>query len=521
LDTKNNRIRKVASSGMITTVAGNGTASYTGDGGPATSAELNDPQGLAIDAAGDIYVTDSVDSVVRIVNAAGIITTVAGNGTAGGSGDNGPAIDAELDYPTGVAIDSAGNLYISAPLGPAPPSMRQVNTSTSALNFGNISAGSTNTQTVALLNIGNAPLTFTAPASGHNPGISIGFTQDSSSTCPQLSASSPAFALSPGTTCNLVIDFMAAAAGTVTGTAAISDNSLNANSIQTVQLSGVAQTVATTTTINVATPTVGQTQVSATVLATAGTAMPAGSVVFTVDGAVQPAVALNASAVATLPSTVSNALAAGSHTIDAVYTSSSAEFGNSNASRIFSVAAVPPSLTVAPGSMSLTVVAGGSVTDTLTATSVGGYSGALQFSCSNLPQNASCTFQPASLTVSGSSGPQKTVLTIQTAGNTAELGRHASSAETTLLSAAFWSPGFVAIVLAGRRRRPGSRSFYWMVLLALVTVSGATIGCGGGPTAKSTTPVTPVTPAGTSTVQISATASGSTVQFFTLTLTVQ
>ena len=207
LDTKNNRIRKVAvESGMITPVAGNGTAGYTGDGGPAASAEVNAPQGLAINAAGDLYLTDSADNVVRMVNGAGIITTVAGNGTAGGSGDNGPAIDAELQYPTGVAIDSAGNLYISAPLGPASPSMRLVNTSTSALNFGNTSPGSTNTQTVAVMNIGNSPLAFATPASGQNPSISNGFTQDSSSSCPELTPGSPASTLSAGVSCNLVID---------------------------------------------------------------------------------------------------------------------------------------------------------------------------------------------------------------------------------------------------------------------------------------------------------------------------
>ena len=103
-----------------------------------------------------------------------------------------------------------------------------------------------------------------------------------------------------------------------------------------------------------ATPNFGQTQLSATVLATAGTAVPVGTVVFTVDGAVQPAVALNGSAVAMLPSAISNALAVGSHTIAAVYSSSSVEFGTSNATRIFSVAqAIPPTVTISPSTTSL------------------------------------------------------------------------------------------------------------------------------------------------------------------------
>jgi hypothetical protein len=533
LDTKNNRIRKVAAvSGMITTVAGDGTAGYTGDGGPATSAEVNTPQGLAIDAAGDLYLTDTVSNVVRMVNGAGIITTVAGNGTAGGSGDNGPAIDAELQYPTGVAIDSAGNLYISAPLGPASPSMRLVNTSTSALNFGNTSPGSTNTQTVAVMNIGNAPLTFATPASGQNPSISSGFAQDSSSSCPQLSAGSPAATLSAGAGCNLVIDFMPVAAGSSTGTASINDNDLNANTVQTVQLTGSAQTVLTTTTINVATPNFGQTQVSATVLATAGTAAPVGTVVFTVDGSVQPAVTLNVSAVATLPSPVSDALAVGSHTIAAVYTSSSAEFGTSNATRIFSVAqAIPPTVTIAPSTTSLTVSAGSSVTDTLTLTPVGGYTGTLQFSCTNLPQNATCSFQPSTVTLTGAGGPQTVVATIQTAGGTAELRlANPTPAQNGPVSPAvvFWGSGLLTMALATKKRRRFLRSYHLPVLLALLAGSGLMIACGGGgsasqSTAPPTAPTSPssVTPAGTSTVQIAASNSGTKVQSFTVTLTVQ
>jgi trimeric autotransporter adhesin len=110
--------------GDIYSVAGNGTAGYSGDGGPATSAELDDPYGVAVDAAGNLVIADSGNERVRVVAAstgtfygqkmtAGDIYTVAGNGTAGYSGDGGPATSAELDDPDGVAVDGAGNLVIA------------------------------------------------------------------------------------------------------------------------------------------------------------------------------------------------------------------------------------------------------------------------------------------------------------------------------------------------------------------------------------------------------------------------
>ncbi len=111
-DSGNNRIRKVTPGGIISTVAGNGTAGYGGDGGPATSAELNNPTSVAMDGAGSLYIADTGNNRIRSVSPGGTITTVAGNGTAGSSGDGGPATKAEFYYPAGVAVDGAGNLYI-------------------------------------------------------------------------------------------------------------------------------------------------------------------------------------------------------------------------------------------------------------------------------------------------------------------------------------------------------------------------------------------------------------------------
>jgi uncharacterized protein (TIGR03437 family) len=109
-DSENYRVRKV-SNGVITTVAGNGTPGHSGDSGPATNAQLNGVSGIAVDSAGNLYIADEFNNRVRKVSN-GVITTVAGDGTPGFSGDSGPAISAELNGPSAVAVDSAGNLYI-------------------------------------------------------------------------------------------------------------------------------------------------------------------------------------------------------------------------------------------------------------------------------------------------------------------------------------------------------------------------------------------------------------------------
>ena len=112
-DASNNRVRMVNTSGVITEIAGNGFAGWAGDGGPATAAEFSNPSGFAMDRAGNFYVADQYNHVVRKINTAGIITTIAGShGVSGFSGDGGPATAAKFDRPYGLSFDSFGNLYI-------------------------------------------------------------------------------------------------------------------------------------------------------------------------------------------------------------------------------------------------------------------------------------------------------------------------------------------------------------------------------------------------------------------------
>ena len=112
-DTEDNVVREITPDGVIHLIAGNGTEGDHGQGGPAVHAELDSPQGVAVNGQGDVFIADTYNDVVREVTPRGFISTYAGNGNPGYRGDNGPAGKAELSSPTGLALDSSGNLYIA------------------------------------------------------------------------------------------------------------------------------------------------------------------------------------------------------------------------------------------------------------------------------------------------------------------------------------------------------------------------------------------------------------------------
>ncbi len=112
-DFSNHRVRRIGVDGIITTIAGTGSGAFGGDGGPAAQAQLSAPAGLAMDANGNLYVADSGNHRVRKIDSTGVITTVAGTGEKGFAGDGGPAVNAQLASPIDVAIDLNGNLYIA------------------------------------------------------------------------------------------------------------------------------------------------------------------------------------------------------------------------------------------------------------------------------------------------------------------------------------------------------------------------------------------------------------------------
>lgn len=238
-DFGNDVIRKVAANGTITTVAGMYITAvgipeggYDGDGGPATKAQLNSPRGIALDAADDLYIADGSNCVVREVTAGGTITTVAGDHAAGcgSSGNGGPATSAQFTFLAGVALDASGNLYISDSVADA---IRKVDVSDApSLAFTSTKVGTVSaSQDVVIENRGNASLDITRISIAAN--FILGGSLTSCADSGQLLAS--------GMSCILGIEFAPQEPGTVKGTVTLTDNSLNAGkATQQINLSGIS-----------------------------------------------------------------------------------------------------------------------------------------------------------------------------------------------------------------------------------------------------------------------------------------
>ena len=257
-DTGDNRVREVAwtygaapQQRFISTVAGTGNAcgggsQACGDGSIATSASLNAPRAIVVDAGGNLYVADTGDSRIRAVAAASkMISTISGTGVAGFSGDNGSATIATLNQPRGISMDAIGNLILA---DTANNRIRKVNVTSSAFTFASTPYGATSSdspQTAILSNIGNTGLTFPIPSSGQNPSIASNFLFSStpSDACPVVtSSSSSPGSLPSGQNCTLPISFVPQQIGSITGSLVITDTALNNNSgvTQTIALRGTA-----------------------------------------------------------------------------------------------------------------------------------------------------------------------------------------------------------------------------------------------------------------------------------------
>ena len=264
-DTNNNLIRVVnAATGIISVVAGNGSYGYAGDGGLAVNASFASPMAVRVDAAGDLYIADFANSVIRQTSAAtGVISTIAGTGTSGYSGDGGLSTNARLATPTDLALTSTGNLFV---VDNGNNVIRQLPLSLTAVNFPNAIVGTvTSTQTLMLLNSGNQPMSVT--------GLTL------SSPFRSIAGNCTAGSVLPvGGTCYLDLEFSPIAAGSVSTNLSFADNSLNVSGTTLVPLSGIgivgnAPTASlSTTNLNFGTVSSGSTPTQTITLSNQGTA---------------------------------------------------------------------------------------------------------------------------------------------------------------------------------------------------------------------------------------------------------
>ncbi len=255
-------------------VYGTGTApevAFNPGAASALGGGFSEPEGAAVDGAGNIYVADWGNSAVKEMPP-GCTASNYNNGTCTIT-----ALGGGFNVPYGVVVDGSGNVYVADSGNDA---VKEINRATPpSLSFAETSVGtesSDSPQTATLDNIGNAALTFPVPSSGNNPSISTGFQLDSSTTCPQVSASSSAGTLAASASCALAVDFVPTAPGPITGSLVLTDNNLNAAApgyaTQTIGLSGTgkgAQITLAPTSLPAATY---GTSYSSTITASGGTA---------------------------------------------------------------------------------------------------------------------------------------------------------------------------------------------------------------------------------------------------------
>ena len=300
----------------FTKIAGGHKCGFSGDGGEAGSAEIGNKVGqIVFDAVGNLYFSDIVNNRVRRVDAyTGIIRTIAGNGTVGNSGDGGPATSAKLDQPSGVAVDSQGQVYItslSSTTGTAEV-IRKVGV-IGALAFTSTTQGTTSASMIVnVANTGVNALTITHETiTGTNPGD---FVIDNTTTSCDFSAGNYLYA---GQSCQIGVAFKPSALGSRSATLTLADNTVNGGSKVKLSGTGVASAIVKFTSPTPAQQIPSGTSLSIGVTVTSKTSpAPTGTVTFSVDGKQVGSAVTIASGTASVKS---GALASGTHTIRAAY----------------------------------------------------------------------------------------------------------------------------------------------------------------------------------------------------------
>ncbi len=343
---------------IFTKIAGGHTCGFAGDGATAGNAEINAPIGqMTFDPAGNLYFSDTTNQRVRRVDAVtGIINTIAGTGTAGYTGDGGQATSALLSSPTGVAVDSQGQVYIIS--GTAATGTAQLVRKLGPNGFLSLGYQLRNTigtaHTVTVSNTGNSALTMTnAVFTGVNPSD---FSIDPTTTSCLLT---PGSSLYSGQSCKIGILFKPAAAGNRTANLVLLDNTVtNSN---TVQLNGVG--TLPTPTFTITSPALSTSAVAGTavnfavsVTSTSGAA-PTGTVTFKVDATTLGTLAL-ASGVASINVTQTTI---GTHTLSATYSGDGNYAASGPITRTYTVTAATPTFTITSPALSTSVVSGTAV----------------------------------------------------------------------------------------------------------------------------------------------------------------
>ncbi len=482
-DSANHRIRRIAS-GTITTVAGSGTQGFSGDNGLATAAALDTPSGLAVSAAGLIYIADTHNHRIRLVDASGRITTVAGTGKPGYSGDNGAATLAQLDSPRGLAIMPSGALLVADANNQR---LRRIAADgTIATLAGGSAQGLTVDATPALAATLNAPRAVALTSFGY-PVLSDAASHTLrilaadgnlyvpaalTARTPTVSLSAPTAAFgqttatvtvsgaatpqgtvqlilnnTPVATANLVsgtatVPLTNAAAGTYTLTAAYAGDGINPAATS----SGIALTIASAATTTTMQPPQQNTYATLPMLLNASVASttkgtPTGTVNFT-DKSSNATVA-TAQLTNGIASAVYLGPTAGTHTLVAAYLGD-ANFAPSASPAVTATVQPLPDFTVATaGTSTQTVVSGFPATYSLTLASLATpFTGAVSFAVTGLPKGATAAFSPTQAVPGAVSVP--IILTIQTPA------QHVKVPQTPYPILAFFA---VPLLFIRRRRR--------------------------------------------------------------------
>ena len=473
-DLSNHRIRVVtAGTGIIATVAGNGIEGDSGDGGPATRAEVDWPVGIALDGASDLYLTDDHQNTVREVDAAtGTIVRIAGTGAYGYGGDGGPAINALLEYPEGIVLDAAGNIYVAdyfndriRVVGAAPIISLIPTTTTLTASAMSLSMGQTLTLAATVTPTGGA--TPTGTVTFYNGTASLGSAQLNSNGVATI-------ALTP-------------AVGSYSITASYAGSSTDASSVSSPPVSVTVIAAATTTTLAASpdpSPFGATVILSATVGSSAGT--PGGSVSF-YDGGALLGTATLASGVATYST---SALSVGSHQMTATYVGGTGFSASTSNVFVEVISAADFSISASPSAQS--VYTGETATYKVTITPGTGFNLPVTLSCSQLPANTTCYFPQFTVPAGGTSA----ALIVQTSAPSA-------APKTSLLSTRIRVAalaGLLLLFIPGRLRR---RRNGWPIILAIFALFAVGAFLGG---CSAPGPLTGGTPVGSQTVEVTGVA---------------